>query len=506
MVNPGLKQRIERYKETYLDTPNGRDHYQTVLDEHLEVQNVYQQLQDKYQAGEDITDETLSRLLPHAKTQNNESRGARISTWPCITKDIVTWFEGAKWKTSDDWPTTAEWLLAIVEAGYTQNWDVWYELVDHPVKKGFATGFISPIIHCLNPDLPVVNSKVVKTYYQTAEQLGLNTQITARLIDYPEHSSPFVMKLVELLQPYGINDYVEWDIYCHWNISKRLGGAITSQPTLDYSPRDQIPEIVSTELAVDGIAELCALLKQSQHDSANYEQFEMTIAQAFEILGFDVDHIGGAGNADVVIKAALGEDSFSAVIDAKSKKEGGSYAAPSGYAQIKNHQEENATTYAIVIAPDFAGGNTVSFAEKEGIGLMTTNDLINLLEAHAESPLSLYYVKSLFEGQVGRINLTMDNEHVLRLQRILAARTVLNVFDNLQRDEEGNFPSLTVNEIFAHVYNEHRLTKEFIADAIDFLGNPLVGILERRHDGFVLTIPAKLAAGRLAAIANVFSR
>src|SRR5438045_3059161 len=79
---------------------------------------------------------------------------------PCLK----SWFEGANWKKADEWPAVAAWLLDISEAGKREEWDRWKDLSQEPLQKGFACGFITPIVHCLNPKLPVVNSKVVRTY------------------------------------------------------------------------------------------------------------------------------------------------------------------------------------------------------------------------------------------------------------------------------------------------------------------------------------------------------
>lgn len=500
-----LQHRISSFIDGYWNTPSGREHYQTALDEREEVQEIFSDLMKKQQRGIDITDETLRRLLPHSDTQHNRDRGARTSTWPCITKDVVAWFEGAKWKTADEWPETAQWLLAIVDAGYRGDWEQWLELVKYPEKKGFAAGFISPIIHCLNPELPVINSKVVKTYSYVATELGLSTQIYTSLADYPNHSRKLLITLVKQLESYGIENLNQWDTFCHWHVSKRLGGAI------DISEKATIPKPI-TEVSVPttttsiAINELCRELDEAQHDSDNYERFETAIAHAFEAFGFDTDHIGGPGKADVVASAILGDESFSLVIDAKSKQEGATYSAGHGYEQIKNHQEENAADFALVIAPDYAGGNTVKFAEKQSICLMTTAQLIRLLDAHGQSPLSLYYLKSLFEDKQGQLNIKVEDEFLPRIDRIDAALEVLQVFDTQQRSSGGRHPHFTVREVNAVLgFTKPHLPSQYIHDAVALLSNPLVGILEPRDEGYVLTLPANIATGRFLAIAERLS-
>src|SRR5437879_4911774 len=190
-----LQQRIHRFREDYLETPVGRNHYQIVVREHTEVQEIFRGLRTKQKAGEDITEEVLKRLLPYSDTENNRQRGTHISTWPCITKDVKMWFEGARWKDPGDWESAASWLLDIAEAGQLEDWGRWRSLATMPIQKGFACGFITPVVHCLHPKLPVINSQVVRSYTNVAIELGLASEISAALEEYPENQQ----KILELL-------------------------------------------------------------------------------------------------------------------------------------------------------------------------------------------------------------------------------------------------------------------------------------------------------------------
>src|SRR5262245_37770050 len=115
MSKEELVRRFQRFRHEYLDTPEGRQHRQNQLQEQKVVQAIFEHLRVEQQRGVDVTDEVLKRLLPYADTEGNRVRGNRVSSWPCITKDIRTWFEGIKWKTPSEWPATAKWLLAIAE-------------------------------------------------------------------------------------------------------------------------------------------------------------------------------------------------------------------------------------------------------------------------------------------------------------------------------------------------------------------------------------------------------
>ena len=91
-----------------------------------------------------------------------------------------------------------------------------------PLQKGFACGFITPIVHCLNLKLPVINSKVVRTYAEVAPILGFAPEISSALPEYPA-STALLSTLIDHLE-LGLHGFDEWDVYCHWNVAKKLGG------------------------------------------------------------------------------------------------------------------------------------------------------------------------------------------------------------------------------------------------------------------------------------------
>src|SRR5690606_23758739 len=107
-----------------------------------------------------------------------------ISTWPCIIKDIRGWFEGAGWKKPEDWPQTALLIFEAVEGLLAGRMDTWDRFLQSDYRYGFGTGFISPILFCLDERFPVINSKVVKAYRYCTGQFGETDEIDASLEHY----------------------------------------------------------------------------------------------------------------------------------------------------------------------------------------------------------------------------------------------------------------------------------------------------------------------------------
>jgi Restriction endonuclease len=500
MGKEALVERFQRFRRDYLDTPQGREHHQNEVREQKEVQAIYQNLRARQQGGEDITDEVLKRLLPYADNKGNRERGNRISTWPCITKDIRSWFEGAKWKTPTEWPEVANWLLEISEAGQIQDWKRWDELANQSIRKGFACGFITPIVHCLNPSLPVINSKVATTYKSIAHEFGVDSEISLVLADYPQ-SQQALLSLVKQLEPLGIHSLLEWDMYCHWNIAKRLGGKdVVPLPASPLKPFEQPKQPQSKE---DSIQELCRELKEAQNDTVNPSRFEKAVAGAFHALGFQAEHIGGPGETDVMTRAWLGDESFSLVIDAKTCQPGRT-RSDINYAPLKDHQEQHTADYVIVVAQGFAQGNTLKFAENQGVGLLETKLLLELVEEQARSGISLYVLKDMF-SKTGLLTPNVQGHLQSRTDMIRAMKAVLEIFESHQRREES-VAALSPDSVYWMLKGKgSKFSAQYVHNAVDLLANPLIGILEKKEDGYVLTLPANKAFVRFISIGEVIS-
>ncbi|SRR6266496_387218 len=500
MAKDELIKRFQVFRQNYLDTPEGREHVQNHLRELGEVQVIYKNLRAQQQSGADVTDEVLKHLLPYANTEGNRARGNRISSWPCITKDVRAWFEGIKWKTSTEWPEVAHWLLDICEAGQLQDWNQWRVLANQPIRKGFACGFITPIVHCLHPDLPVINSKVAATYKNVSHELGNDSEISLALADYPE-SQQTLLSLVNQLEMLGINGLLEWDIYCHWNITKRLGGKdVTQHPT---PPKKPVEQPKPPQPQKESIQELCQELQEAQYDTVNPARFEKAVADAFSNLGFQAEHIGGSGDTDVLARAWLGDESFVLVIDAKTCQPD-RVRSEINYAPLKDHQEQHTADYAIVVAPGYAQGNTIKFAENQGIGLLETKLLLELIEKNARSGISFYILKDIF-SQIGLLQLDIQKLLQPRTDMLRAMKAVLEIFEAHQRREE-TLASLSSDSVYWMLKGRgSKFPLQYIRDAVDLLANPLIGILEKKEDGYVLTLPANQAFVRFASIGEVIS-
>jgi predicted RNA-binding protein with PUA-like domain len=634
-----LQERIQLYREDYLNTPEGQKHLATLEAEIREVQKIFADILERHLAKQDITEDLLRHLLPHNDTQHNRDHGYRTSTWPCITKDIRTWFENSGWKQPEDWPPTAEMMLEALDGIRRGDEELWRAFLQSKYRYGFGAGFLSPILFCLDDQrFVVINSKVVKTYKYCTAQLGDPDEIDAILENYLANVAK-VRALQRRLAPLGLRTIQEFDIFCHFMVHKRLGGGdltVTREPeyvawlfvanpaifkwpqafadrgvewtgslgsyaqkllqrqieagdrvfgyqagpdfelqcelriasaphqtaagtwAVNLSPVRTFEQPLSlstlkadpvlsglkfvqqTQMSITGITQeqlaalerrltgtapppvlplvpmntidtLCQALQAAQYDTTHPDLFEKRLADAFAALGFETEHQGGAGKTDVLVSAQLGNESYTAIIEAKTRPQGATLSDVD-YDSIREHRERNTADYALLIAPAFAGGRLVERAIKYNIGMVTTSALIAILKHHGHFPFSLTELRTLFEtkGPADAIADQLGRVHTRHAEYLELTNQVLQIFDDLQRkqDDSNPIPGLAIHLILRQNAREHALAApslDQIEDILAFLSNPVLDILTAETNGYVLTLSIDAARRRLLALADLFT-
>lgn len=93
---------------TYPLTPAGRKHIELYTRTREQAEASFESIRTAAARGEDITNQVLLLLLPYADSKGNRERGAWIHYAPAVTKDLRSWFEGARWAKSEDWPRVSD--------------------------------------------------------------------------------------------------------------------------------------------------------------------------------------------------------------------------------------------------------------------------------------------------------------------------------------------------------------------------------------------------------------
>jgi len=173
---------------------------------------------------------------------------------------------------------------------------------------------------------------------------------------------------------------------------------------------NEISEGESIELRRSSIPlpKIANRLKTSQLKSDSPAEFEDAIKDAFNLLGFEVELIGGAGDTDVLLIANIGQESFKITVDGKTSKSGKIIDRQIDWISLVDHKKKNKADFIIVVGPSFSGGNLQIRAQQYKVSLLTTDNLLNLIEAHSKFPFTLTELRDLFIG-TGEVNPQLED-------------------------------------------------------------------------------------------------
>jgi len=213
-----LSKIIEEFKERYLNTEQGKKHLEAYKREQEEVKQIFNEILEKRERGENTTDLVINKLLPIK----------RKSVTPAGVKTLSAY--GIK---EEEYPKVAREVLNLILGllDNVDNVDKQKEIVNNfaksPYIRGLQAGIISPVLHSLRPrDYLIINSKVVNTVRFISREIFRSEMIlSTRIEDYPENNVK-LKKFIKRLSEYAdeFQDYDVFDAFCHWMCDKNLGG------------------------------------------------------------------------------------------------------------------------------------------------------------------------------------------------------------------------------------------------------------------------------------------
>lgn len=236
------------------------------------------------------------------------------------------------------------------------------------------------------------------------------------------------------------------------------------------------------------VSTICADLRTFSRMSDASEDFERTIARAFEYFGFKAEHLGGAGKTDVLVTAELSAtDRFRSIIDAKASATGIITDNAVKFDALKDHQRKHEAQYGLVIGPDFAT-RVMEWAANNKIALLTVEELVGLLERHQRAPLALPELRSLFEHSESDLSELEDRYDQEDHKLAVIARLVEMLL------EEANEEDPVANGFISRENLHYVLRKEMsprplkaeIDDMLGILSSKLVRGVEQSGERFKL--------------------
>jgi Restriction endonuclease len=266
---------------------------------------------------------------------------------------------------------------------------------------------------------------------------------------------------------------------------------------------EDLPQVLVIRDEAERLAER---IRTAALESSDATGFERVIREAFQFLGFIAAHKSGPGDTDVLVTAALGQETYRSIVDGKSSRHGRVGNQQINWLALGRHRLQHRADYILVVAPSFSSGDLLEDAMKTDASLLSADDLSAVVRLHASTPLSLIDLRELFR-YAGRPELPLQRvqekaAEIARLQHLLP--DILQTFEHSYRvGVSGPIAADSLHLILARQYERAVYTKDEIVAGLELLSAPLVGALRKVTDtAFALQMPITSVGRRFQAQAR----
>ncbi len=167
------------------------------------------------------------------------------------------------------------------------------------------------------------------------------------------------------------------------------------------------------------VDQLARELETASTNSSDPNRFERAVRDAFQLLGFQADWMGGSGRTDVLLDALLGRDeSYRVTVDAKTTGSGSLSDQQIDWTTLVEHREQHDADFSALVGPNPASGRLAERATSHGVAVLSAVQLAGLCRQHARTPLGLDDYRALFESG-GPVDTTLLDEQSEVAQRFV---------------------------------------------------------------------------------------
>ena len=290
-----------------------------------------------------------------------------------------------------------------------------------------------------------------------------------------------------------------------------LGKSVAAQfPVSDEfpaaAPKEEKEVVASTEPTAStcSVARLIAELEAAAIDSQSPSRLERAVGEAFGHLGFAVDQLGEPGETDVLVRADIGLDSYSVIVDTKARRDG--KLQDLEVYTLQEHLRNNEADCAVVVAGRFAGGKVVRHARENGVVLMSVPILSEWLRLHSQAPLNLSDYRVLFStpGLLEELPTTLETAAEKKRQW---ASLLVDLAELIQETYEHGLnqplPSIQLFSMLVTRLRGVRYPSQQVQEAIALLTHPAIGAaLGDGDNGISLAMNRKTLVQALRVLAD----
>ncbi len=294
-------------------------------------------------------------------------------------------------------------------------------------------------------------------------------------------------------------------------------GAATPRSASAALPSANPAEQMKPMALVDPLDALIQQITAAQREAGKPAGFEHAIAEAFQFLGFDVTVYGQPGKTDMVVDSPLGHDRFRAVVDAKASGSGKIPESQISWLVVAGHRQHENADYAVVVGEKFAGGNLHKFAAENGVALVDTESLIEVMRLHAATPFPAADLRPLFgtAGPVSSVIADLRQKAQTTRRHWQLVAEIVQLIDDFSRSEYPPVPTpgnlhavLADRALAAKDKTISPPSEQDVRDALLFLSSRAIGVLrpvDPETAGYRLTMSRHAAARRLRACERAIS-
>ncbi|MBM7554903.1 hypothetical protein [Thalassobacillus pellis] len=291
-----------------------------------------------------------------------------------------------------------------------------------------------------------------------------------------------ILKNAKLIQETGVN------LYC---LTKRGENFYENLKPYIVSTEDRSIQQQSTENEIKnptGIEALLNEIRMSSRDSSNPDRFEEALKNAFTLLGFKAEWLGGSGKTDILLQAPTSPKfAYIVAVDAKTTYSGAISESHINFDTLVDHRKKHNADFSLVVGREFQGERLINRATKHNVALLNIEELESLIKMHLEVPLKSDSYKKIFnqKGIVdtkvledNRSKVVRDGDLLRALMRCLSEESEDPLTEGIMQPREIYL--LLKN----HLHFTSSPTLEEIEQMLDFLSSPLIGCIGSTKEGY----------------------
>lgn len=272
-------------------------------------------------------------------------------------------------------------------------------------------------------------------------------------------------------------------------------------------------------------AEIGDRLESLSRDGAKHQEFEVAVRDAFEFLGFEAEHLSGAGQTDVLLTAteAAGPDGkipsprwrYRVTVDAKAASDGRLTSGQVNLPVLEKHRKQHDAQFSLLVGPGPSGQLLKFAAEPErAVGVLDASELSALCKAHASVPLATSAYFALFADGDGKprgglvdtsVVQSARDAQVLRQQLPAGVSRAVNAIVSSHRPPDAGVIDFNLSQ----TNSEQHVAEYLVIETLELLTSPWLSALARvSHEGtsarYVPATASHVVAQRLRRLADAF--